>query len=130
MKNIFKKGDQKVYQFKVKESDQAAFHGEILHSVCSTFALAREIEWSSRLFFIEMRDDDEEGVGTMLTIQHRSPAFVDETLTITATVESIKKNELICSIDVSVNDRQIAVGSTGQKMLKKEKLNKLFTRQG
>lgn len=130
MKNIFKPGDTKVYKTIVRPEDQAAFHGEVLHKVCSTFALARDIEWSSRLFFIEMKDEDEEGVGTYLEIQHRAPAFVGEELTITAKVESISGNELLCNIEVNQKDKLIALGKTGQRMLKKEKLNRIFTSTG
>ena len=126
MKNIFNPGDQKSFKRIVVESDCAIFNGELLHRVCSTFALARDFEWSSRLFFLEMKDDDEEGVGTMLSIEHRSPAFVDEEIVFTATVETTIKNELICAIEARVGERIIAVGKTGQKMLKREKLRELF----
>jgi predicted thioesterase len=126
MKNIFKPGDQKSFMRIVLESDCAIFNEELLHRVCSTFALARDFEWSSRLFFLEMKDDDEEGVGTMLSIDHKSPAFVGEEILFTATVEKTEKNELICTIEAKVGDRIIAVGKTGQKMLKKEKLKELF----
>lgn len=128
MKNIFKRGDQKSFRRVVEESDCAIFNGELLHRVCATFALARDFEWSSRLFFLEMKDDDEEGVGTMLAIDHQSPAFVGEEVLFTATVEKIERNELICSIDARVGDRIIACGKTGQKMLKKDRLNALFTK--
>jgi hypothetical protein len=127
MKNIFKTGDQKVFKKIVTESDQAIFHGEVLHAVCSTFALARDFEWSSRLFFIEMKEEDEEGVGTFLSIEHKSPAFVNEEITFTATVDTQIKNELICHIEAKVGDRIIAEGKTGQKMLKKEKLKQVFS---
>jgi fluoroacetyl-CoA thioesterase len=127
MKNIFKKGDTKVYKKQVTESDVAAFHGITLHPVCSTFSMARDFEWSSRLFFIDMKEDDEEGVGTFLSIDHKSPAFVGEEVIFTATVEKIERNELICSIEARVANRLIALGKTGQKMLKKEKLKQLFT---
>ena len=123
---IFKPGDVKVYLKKVTTRDVAAFHGEMLHPVYSTFALARDFEWSSRLFFLEMKEDDEEGVGTFLQIAHQSPAMVDEMVTITATVESINGNELICIIEARSGDRIIATGKTGQKMLKMEKLKRLF----
>lgn len=126
MKNVFKPGDQKSFKRTVVEADCAIFHGELLHRVCSTFALARDFEWSSRLFFIEMKDDDEEGVGTMLSIDHKSPAFVGEEISFTATVEKMEKNELICQIEATVGGRIIATGKTGQKMLKREKLRKLF----
>ncbi len=126
MKNNFKPGDQKSFKRVVSESDQAIFHDKLLHPVCSTFALARDFEWSSRLFFIEMREDDEEGVGTMLSIEHNSPAFIGEEVEFTATVETIIKNELICTVEAKVGDRIIAIGKTGQKMLKREKLSQLF----
>ncbi|MEK6780519.1 MAG: hotdog domain-containing protein [Bacteroidota bacterium] len=128
MKDIFKLGNQKVYQKIITEEDQAAFHGEVLHRVCSTFALARDFEWSSRLFFIEMKEEDEEGVGTFLSIEHKSPAFVGEALRVTATIEKIERNELICSIEALCGNRIIAIGKTGQKMLKKDKLRNLFTK--
>src|SRR5258706_10980947 len=129
MKNIFKPGDQKAFKRTVLESDCAIFNGELLHRVCSTFALARDFEWSSRLFFLEMKEEDEEGVGTMLLIDHQSPAFVGEEILFTATVEKVEKNELICTIEARVSDRIIATGKTGQKMLKKEKLKALFGKE-
>jgi fluoroacetyl-CoA thioesterase len=126
MKVIFKPGDVKVYTKKVTESDVAAFHGTVLHPVYATFALARDFEWSSRLFFLEMKEDDEEGVGTFLQIEHHSPAQVGEDVQIFATIESITGNELICIIEARSGERMIASGKTGQKMLKKEKLKRLF----
>jgi fluoroacetyl-CoA thioesterase len=128
MKIIFKPGDKKVYKKKVTDADVAAFHGEVLHDVCSTFSLARDFEWSSRLFFIDMKEDDEEGVGTFLSIDHKSPAFVGEEIIFTATVVKIVENELTCMIEARTGNRLIATGTTGQKMLKKEKLKKIFTR--
>jgi fluoroacetyl-CoA thioesterase len=128
MKSNFKPGDQKTFKKCVTEHDLAAFHGKLLHSVCSTFSLARDFEWASRLFFIEMKEDDEEGVGTFLTIDHKSPAFVGEEITFTATIVKLEKNELTCTIESSVNGRLIAVGTTGQKMLKKDRLKKLFSK--
>lgn len=79
-------------------------------------------------FFIDMKEEDEEGVGTHLSIDHLSPAFVGEELEITATVAQLSGNELICNIEVKTSNRLIATGKTGQRMLKKEKLNRLFTK--
>lgn len=126
MKLIFKPGDKKQFLKKVDEADLAAFHGEVLHPVYSTFALARDFEWSSRLFFLEMKDEDEEGVGTFLSIEHKSSAKVGDEVTLTATIESVKSNELICTIEAVCGNRVIATGKTGQKMFKKEKLKTLF----
>lgn len=128
MKNIFKKGDQKHYRVRITERDCAAFQGELLHPVYATFALARDFEWSSRLFFLEMKEDDEEGVGTMLSIDHKSMAHLGDEVMITATVDLINGNEMICTIEAICNNRLIAVGKTAQKMLKKEKLYQLMNK--
>lgn len=128
MKEIFKPGDIKTYTHTVTTNDVAAFHGEVVHQVCSTFALARDIEWTTRQFVLEMRDADEEGIGTFLSIEHKAPAFVDETLFIEAAIENINGHELICSYIARVEDRIIAIGKTGQKILKREKLKQLFSK--
>ncbi len=128
MKLIFKSGDKKIYKKIVSDGDVAAFHGQVLHEVCSTFSLARDFEWSSRLFFIDMKEEDEEGVGTFLSIDHKSPAFVGEEIIFTATVVKMEKNELTCMIEARTGARLIATGTTGQKMLKKDKLKQVFTK--
>ena len=126
MKNIFKQGDRKQTRYIVKESDVAAFNGEIVHRVCSTFTLAREIEWATRQFVLEMREDDEEGIGTSITIDHRSPAFVGEEIFFTAWIDEMNGHELVCAYEANVNNRIIAFGKTGQKILKREKIAKIF----
>jgi fluoroacetyl-CoA thioesterase len=126
MKNVFKPGDVKQYRVAVRSQDVAAFQGELVHPVCSTFSLAREAEWTTRQFVLDMRDEDEEGVGTFLNIEHKAPAFVGEEILFTGTVEKIRDHELICSFEARVGNRLIAKGQTGQKILKKEKINKLF----
>jgi predicted thioesterase len=126
MKSIFKPGDFKQYRFTVQPADVAAFHGAVVHPVCATFTLAREIEWTTRQFVLDMRDEDEEGVGTFLSIDHKSPAFPGEQVVITARVESLSGNELICTYEARVDDRVIAEGKTGQKILSRKKLNALF----
>lgn len=126
MKAVFQLGDQKSYHYRVKPDDVAAFHGDVVHPVCATFVLAREIEWSTRLFVLEMRDHDEEGIGTFLSIHHKGPAFVGEEIVFTARIESLHGYELICTYQALVGTRLIAEGKTGQKILKKDKIKRVF----
>lgn len=126
MKNIFKAGDEKTYRHIVLADEVAAFHGETVHRVCATFILARDVEWTTRQFVLAMCDHDEEGVGTFLSIDHKSPAFVGEEIIFTAWIDEINGNELICSYKAAVHGRLVAEGKTGQKILKKEKIKKLF----
>lgn len=123
---MFKPGDRKTFKHLVNQQDVAAFHGEVVHPVCATFSLARDIEWTTRQFVLEMREDDEEGIGTFLSIEHKGPAFVGEEIFFEAWVDSIERNELICHYQARVGDRLVAIGKTGQKILKKDKLNRLL----
>ncbi|WP_207431140.1 thioesterase family protein [Sabulibacter ruber] len=126
MQNPFKEGDTKVYRKTVTEADFAQFEAGLVHPVCSTFALAQAMEWASRLFVLEMKDEDEEGIGTMVHIDHLSPAFLGETLEVEASFKSLTGNALHCDITVKAEERVVATGQTGQKILKKEKINRLL----
>ncbi len=127
MKDVPKIGDIRTHQFIVTDDHLATFESGPVHPVCSTFVLAREMEWVSRLFVLEFCDDNEEGVGTRLEIKHKSPAFVGDELNLSAKVNAFKKDELICEIEVKCGDRIIAMGSTGQKIMTKDKITQIFT---
>ena len=73
-----------------------------------------------------MKEAGEEGIGTFITVEHHSPALVNETVIFEAEVESIKGNEIICSYNAKVGKRSIASGRQGQKILKKEKIKSIF----
>jgi len=126
MKNQFQVGDSKSFTHVVGESDLAEFESGKVHDVYATFALGRDAEWACRLFVLEMKEEHEEGIGTFLTVEHISPALLGSTVTFEATVESIEKNEIICSYIARVNDRTIARGRQGQKIVKRDKLERLF----
>lgn len=128
MKNIFSPGDTKVYNVIVEEKDIATFDSGTVHPVYATFALARDVEWTCRLFVLEMKEDDEEGIGTMLSIEHLSPALPGSRIQITATVETIENNRFICSYVVYANERLIARGKQGQKVLKKKLISEIFSK--
>ncbi|MBJ6118411.1 hypothetical protein JAO76_09425 [Pontibacter sp. BT310] len=126
MKVPFQIGDAKVYQKLVTAADFARFEDGLVHAVCSTFSLAQAAEWAGRLFVLEMKESDEEGIGTFLTINHKSPAFEGEAITIKAVLSEVTGNNVVCSFEARVGDRLVADGETGQKILKKEKLAKVL----
>ena len=126
MKNIFTTGDIKEYRTVVTSQDVATFHGATVHAVCSTFALAREVEWTTRLFVLEMKEEGEEGVGTYLEIHHEGPAFVGEEIVIQGRYEAMTGVELTCSFVARTGNRVIALGKTRQKILTVEKIKSIF----
>ncbi|MBW7469051.1 hypothetical protein K0O23_18400 [Pontibacter aydingkolensis] len=119
-------GDTRTYIKRVTAGDFARFDDGLVHAVCSTFSLAQAAEWAGRLFVLEMKAEDEEGIGTCLEINHKSPAFEGESITIVATLEKYDGYEVICSYKATVGDRIVAEGQTGQKILKKEKLARIL----
>jgi predicted thioesterase len=126
MKNLFKVGDKKYFTKTVAAHETATFESGQVHPVYATFALGKDAEWSSRLFVLEMKEEDEEGIGTFLTVYHQSPALVGQEVTFEAEVIKLEKNSIECKYIAKVGDRVIANGETGQKILKKEKVDKLF----
>ncbi|MBP9186712.1 MAG: hypothetical protein KBE91_08580 [Bacteroidia bacterium] len=127
MINKFNIGDEKTYLKLVELNDTATFDSGEVHPVYATFALGRDAEWVSRLFVIDMKEPNEEGIGTFLQVNHHSPAIIGSKVNFTANIDSIEGNNIICSFTAKVNNRLIASGKTGQKILKKEKLQTLFS---
>ncbi len=122
----FQVGSTKIFTKLVETADTAVFESGEVHPVYATFALGRDAEWACRLFVLEMKEEDEEGIGTFLKIEHASPALIGSTIVFEATLQSAVGNSVICSFTAKVGDRLIAFGETGQKILRKEKLNAIF----
>jgi predicted thioesterase len=128
MKNPFSAGDMKVFEKTVLREDTAVFGAGEVHPVYATFALGRDAEWACRLFVLEMKEEDEEGIGTFLNVEHASPALIGSTVLFKATLKSVDGNSVVCGFEARVGERLIAKGETGQKILKKEKLASIFDR--
>ncbi len=126
VRNPFRPGDKQVFEKVVQPDEIAAFESGIVHHVYSTFSLAKDAEWSTRLFVLDMKEEDEEGIGTFIEVYHRSPAKVNSKVTFTATLEEVNGHEIVCSFIATVGDRLIAEGRTGQKILNKSKVNSLL----
>lgn len=123
----FKQGDKKFYSKVVAAGECAQFESGVVHPVYATFALARDAEWACRLFVLEMKEDDEEGIGTFLHVEHVAPALVGNKVDFISVFVCINKGEIICSFSAQVKDCIIAKGETGQKILNKAKFEKLFS---
>ncbi len=126
MKYPFQIGDKKFYSKIVEPHEKAEFESGIVHEVYSTFYLAKAAEWSTRLFVLEMKEVDEEGIGTFIHVDHVSPALIGDQVDFYAELTEVNGHEIICSFEAKVNGRLIAKGATGQKILKKEKIERML----
>ena len=126
MHHLFQPGQTKQFSRIVRPEDCATFDSGTVHPVYATFALARDAEWCCRLFVLEMKEDTEEGIGARLTIEHISPAPIGSQVDFTATITHIHHHEITCTYEAVCGGRLIASGIQVQKILTKEKLEKLF----
>jgi fluoroacetyl-CoA thioesterase len=126
MKTIFDIGDIQTFHRVVSKMDTASFEGSEVHPVYATFAIGRDAEWAGRLFVLAMKAANEEGIGTFLHIEHHAPAFVGEEVVFTAILKEVNGNNVVCDFNAKVRERMIAYGSTGQKIIAKDKLEKHF----
>lgn len=130
MKDNIKVGDVVTYTIRVSRSDFAIIDGKVIHKVYSTYALARDFESTTRQFVVQCKEEDEEGVGTMVLVEHKAPAFEDDEITFKGYIAELNGNEVICSVTAHMGTKLIAVGRTGQKVIKKTKLESLFKGNG
>jgi predicted thioesterase len=127
MQNQFQKGDIKTFTKIVLPTEIAQFESGTVHEVYSTFSIAKDAEWSGRLFVLEMKELDEEGIGTKISVEHKSPAFVGDEVNFVATFEEItERGEIITSFQAFCGDRLIAKGSQGQRILLKSMIEEKF----
>ena len=127
MQNPFKKGDIKTFSKIVLITEIAKFESGTVHDVYSTFSIAKDAEWSGRLFVLEMKEKDEEGIGTKISVEHKSPAFVGDEINFIATFEEItERGEIITSFQAFCGERLIAKGIQGQRILLKTVIDEKF----
>lgn len=126
MKIACRVGEIRILKKIICESDLATFTTQNIHPFYATFALGRDVEWACRQFVLAMKEEDEEGIGTFLTINHQSPALLGDQVEIFAKLTLLDGNRVDCSFVVMVEDRLVADGIQGQKILKKDKIQRLI----
>ncbi len=114
------------HPYTVTEADYPVFDGHTIHPVCSSYVLAREFEWAGRRVYLSARPEGSEAFGTEVVIEHKSPAFLGEEITIRATPSGYERGFLYVDCIAQVGDRLIATGRTGQKVTSTEKVAALF----
>jgi predicted thioesterase len=73
-----------------------------------------------------MKEADEEGIGSGIELKHHSPALIGQEVIFEAILIEVNHNEVVTEFVAKVNERLIASGKQWQKILKKEKLKRIF----
>ncbi len=126
MHNPFQPGDTQRFERTVREDDLARFDAGLVHPVYGTFALARDAEWVCRLFVLEMKDADEEGIGASVSVEHLAPAPLGSTVVFTAELLAVVGNRVDCRWEARLGNTLVAHGEQVQRILKTERIAQLF----
>ncbi len=119
MKVPFPPGTQRFYITQVTSDKVAQFQGHPVHPFYSTFALGQDAEWACRQFVLEMKEAQEEGIGTFLSIHHVGSVPVGAEVEIIATLLWVKERTVHCGYEVFWEGRRVAYGEQTQKILQK-----------
>ncbi|MCP3738375.1 thioesterase family protein [Rossellomorea sp. BNER] len=126
MKSGMKVGLQASITFTVTPDMFAQFEGKVVHPVYSTVSMVYHMEWASRKIILPYLEDEEEGMGGAVTIQHLAPSGEGSTVTVTATVTKIIKNVVITMVEARNQREIIGTGEVKQVVLPKSKIGRLI----
>ena len=119
----------------VTEDMCPAFDGIVVHRVYSTWSMAHHMELAARKVLKDHLDDEEEGIGSHLSIDHLAPAPLGSTVRVVAEAVELSGHTLICDITAyhvrtDGTQRTIGRGRQVQRVLPKTKLAALIKRAG
>jgi len=116
MKPLLKVGSEAVVTIDVSEAMCPAFDGVVVHRVCSTWDMAHHMEVAARKVLAPHLDDDEEGIGSHLSIDHVAPAPVGSTISVRAEAVEVDGSTLVCTVEARDANDTTAVLATGRQV--------------
>ncbi|QFG00733.1 thioesterase [Psychrobacillus glaciei] len=120
MKQGMELGREETIEIIVTEDMFASFEGEVVHPVYSTVAMTYHMEWVSRKIILPFLDDDEEGMGAAVKLNHLAPSTLGSTVTLTATLVELEDNAVITKVTAYNDLRMIGKGEVKQVILPKD----------
>lgn len=128
MKPGFEPGIVREIEVEVTEDMCPAFDGVVVHRVYSTWSMVHHMEIAARKVLVEFLDDDEEGIGARIAVDHKSPAVLGTRVRVRAELTEVRHHLAICRVTAWDGDRLLGEGAQIQAVLKKDKLKQIFER--
>jgi fluoroacetyl-CoA thioesterase len=126
METSLQVGNTATHTFLVTQEMQPIFEAKIIHPVCSTWDMAHQFEVVARKTLEPHLSKGEQGIGSFLSIEHRSPAPLGEQVHIEAIVTECDPSTLMCSITARIGSRVCATGKQIQRILPSSTINELI----
>ena len=126
MKDSFEPGIVRQIEVVVTEDMCPAFDGIVVHRVYSTWSMVHHMELAARRVLVDYLEEDEEGIGTRIAVDHRSPAAVGTRVRVRAELTELQRNRVVCKVTAWQGDRLIGEGEQIQVVMKKDKLRTIL----
>ncbi|WP_335869605.1 thioesterase family protein [Bacillus sp. 2205SS5-2] len=127
MKAGMKIGDKAFLEITVTPEMFAQFEGTVVHPVYSTVSMVYHMEWVSRKIILPFLEEDEEGMGSAVSVKHIAPSGEGILLKLEATVVEVKNHIVYTKVEVKNTDGLIGVGEVKQVILPKNKISELIS---
>jgi len=128
MKAGFEPGIVREVRAVVTEAMCPAFDGAVVHRCYSTWSLVHHMELAARKVLVEYLEDDEEGIGAHVSVDHLAPCGVGKSVCVTAELTEVENQRVTCEVTAYHEGRLLARGKQVQVVMKKAQLARLIER--
>ncbi|MHC4414111.1 MAG: thioesterase family protein [Planctomycetota bacterium] len=112
----------------VTEDMCPAFDEVVVHRVYSTWSMAHHMELAARMVLAPHLEEDQEGIGSHLSVDHLAPTPVGHTVRVVAEAIEVDETTVVCAVTAYDGDRLVGRGTQIQRVLPKKKLEALIHR--
>lgn len=115
----------------VTEAMCPAFDGVIVHRCYSTWSAAHHFELAARKVLVDFLEDDEEGVGSHVSVDHLAPCGLGRTVRVRAELTEVIQERhvrVVCSLTAHDGNRLLARGRQVQVVMNKQYLERYIER--
>jgi predicted thioesterase len=89
-----------------------------VHPVYATYSMAKHFEEAGRKLLLRHLEPGEAGVGRSVSVEHLAPAWVGDTVRVTARCVQVRGNRLTCACTAADSaGRELGTGTTVQVVL-------------
>ena len=128
MKTSLQVGQAADVTITVTEDMCPAFDEIVVHRVYSTWSMAHHMELAARKVLAPHLEEDEEGIGSHLSIDHLAPAPVGHDVRVHAEAIEVDDEGVVCEVTAWDGDRLLGRGRQVQRVLPKSVLQRIIDR--
>lgn len=93
-----------------------------VHRVYSTWSMVRHMELACRKIILPYLEPHEDAIGYSISVTHLAPTPVGMRVTVTARLEQIEGNRIVCAVDARNERTRIGEGTQVQVVLPKARI--------